>query len=83
MDKIEKTDFILEQMRLCLDKKDFIKAQIISNKISRKAIKEEEFQDLKIKFYEQMVRFYFHEKKYLEICKCYKEIYDTSKIKKK
>ena len=29
-------DFILEQMRLCLAKKDFIRTQIISKKISPK-----------------------------------------------
>lgn len=36
MEKNEKVDFILEQMRLCLAKKDYIRAQIISNKISIK-----------------------------------------------
>lgn len=36
MDKREKTDFILEQIRLCLLKKDFTRAQIISKKISTK-----------------------------------------------
>lgn len=44
MDRVEKTEFILEQIRLVLDKKDYIKAQILSNKISRKAIKEADFQ---------------------------------------
>ncbi len=44
MDRLEKTEFILEQVRLCLDKKDFIRAQILSNKISKKAINEKEFQ---------------------------------------
>ena len=36
MERKEKADFILEQMRLCLLKKDFIRAQIISKKISSK-----------------------------------------------
>ena len=36
MEKNEKVDFILEQMRLCLAKKDYIRAQIISKKISIK-----------------------------------------------
>lgn len=81
MDKYEKTDFILEQMRLCLEKKDFIKAQILSNKITRKALNANDFQDLKIRFYTQMIRYYEHELKYLEICRCYMSIYDTPKIK--
>ena len=36
MEKNEKVDFILEQMRLCLAKKDYIQAQIISKKINIK-----------------------------------------------
>ena len=36
MEKNEKVDFILEQIRLCLAKKDHIRAQIISKKISVK-----------------------------------------------
>jgi len=80
MDKTEKTDFILEQMRLCLDKKDYIKAQILSKKISRKAIQEADFQDLKLRYYLLMVRFYSHDSKFLEICKCYQSMYDTPKV---
>jgi len=36
MDKREKTDFILEQMRLTLAKKDYTRMQIISKKINTK-----------------------------------------------
>ena len=36
MEKDEKVQFILEQMRLCLATKDFIRTQIISKKISTK-----------------------------------------------
>lgn len=36
MEKKEKVEFILEQMRLCLAKKDFIRTQIISKKISQR-----------------------------------------------
>ena len=36
MEKEEKVQFILEQMRLCLATKDFIRTQIISKKISTK-----------------------------------------------
>lgn len=36
MEKDEKVRFILEQMRLCLAKKDYIRTQIISKKISIK-----------------------------------------------
>lgn len=36
MEKREKVEFILEQMRLCLARKDYIRTQIISKKISPK-----------------------------------------------
>ena len=36
MEKKEKVEFILEQMRLCLAKKDYIRTQIISKKINTK-----------------------------------------------
>jgi len=36
MEKKEKAEFILEQMRLCLAKKDYIRTQIISKKITTK-----------------------------------------------
>jgi hypothetical protein len=40
MAKTEKIAFILEQVRLCLDKKDFIRAHILSKKISSRAFVE-------------------------------------------
>ena len=40
MDRKEKIDFILEQIRLCLIRRDYIRASIVSNKIdSKKAFK--------------------------------------------
>lgn len=36
MDKREKVELILEQMRLCLAKQDYIRTQIISKKINTK-----------------------------------------------
>lgn len=42
MEKREKVEFILEQMRLCLAKKDFIRTQIISKKIAVKFFDEKD-----------------------------------------
>eukprot|EP01102_Stenamoeba_stenopodia_P002677 TRINITY_DN12536_c0_g1_i1.p1 TRINITY_DN12536_c0_g1~~TRINITY_DN12536_c0_g1_i1.p1 ORF type:complete len:445 (+),score=132.92 TRINITY_DN12536_c0_g1_i1:192-1526(+) len=81
MDKREKTEFILEQVRLCLDSNDYVRAQILSKKISKKAISDESMQDLKIKFYQLMIRFYFHEEDFLEICRSYQAIYETPSVK--
>lgn len=44
MEKREKTDFILEQMRLCLLKRDYVRANIISKKINIRYFKETEVQ---------------------------------------
>lgn len=44
MEKREKVELILEQMRLCLEIKDFIRTQIISKKINTKFFDEENTQ---------------------------------------
>ncbi|KAI9105969.1 PCI domain-containing protein [Phlyctochytrium arcticum] len=80
MDKREKTTFILEQMRLCLAKKDFPRVQVISRKISTKLFQNLEFSDLKIRFYELMIKYALHEGQYLDACKYYRNIYQTPEI---
>ena len=49
MEKREKIEFLLEQMRTCLLKGDFIRTQIISRKISIRAFESEEFHVKKLK----------------------------------
>lgn len=75
----EKTEYILEQMRLCLKKKDFVRAQIISKKINPKVFDAEDMADLKIRFNQQMITYYLDGKNYLEVAKCYWEIFETVK----
>jgi len=41
MERREKLEFLLEQMRLCLAKQDYIRTQIISKKINVKAFEDE------------------------------------------
>jgi 26S proteasome regulatory subunit N5 len=79
MDRIEKTDYILEQMRLCLDAADFIRAQIISNKINRKFLndKDEAIQRLKLRFYALLVRYHAHSNAWLDIARAYQSAYVT------
>lgn len=55
MTRREKASLILEQMRLCLAKQDFVRTQIIAKKINVKFFedeKDEETQVLKLKYYE-------------------------------
>eukprot|EP00929_Paragymnodinium_shiwhaense_P013076 TRINITY_DN120934_c0_g1_i1.p1 TRINITY_DN120934_c0_g1~~TRINITY_DN120934_c0_g1_i1.p1 ORF type:complete len:458 (+),score=187.52 TRINITY_DN120934_c0_g1_i1:109-1482(+) len=80
MERREKSEYILEQMRLVLAKKDFVRLQIISKKLNTKLLEPEDFQDLKLRYYEYMVEYWLHEKKYLEVCKCYLSIFGTKCI---
>jgi len=80
MERKEKVELILEQMRLCLATKDYIRAQIISKKISVRFFENTEHQDLKLKFYRYMIEMDEHERNYLNICRHYRAIYDTPSI---
>ncbi|KAL1929511.1 hypothetical protein VTP01DRAFT_1649 [Rhizomucor pusillus] len=80
MEKREKTDFILEQMRLCLAKHDYVRTQIISKKINTRFFQDKENEDLKLRYYELMIRHALHEQQYLNVHKYYKQIYDSESI---
>lgn len=77
MERREKTEYILAQMRLVLLKKDFVRAQIISKKLNPKLLEAEDFQDLKLEFYGYMIQYWLHEGSYLDVCKCYQSIFNT------
>merc|ERR1719161_2837584 len=77
MDRTEKTEYIINQMRLVLLKKDFVRTQIISKKINPKLLEAEDFQNIKIRYYEYMIRYYIHEEQNLDVAKCFSKIYDT------
>nr|CAG4645484.1 EOG090X04UV [Lynceus sp. MCZ IZ 141354] len=77
MDKREKVELILEQMRLCLAKRDFIRTGIIAKKISVKFFEDKENQDLKLKYYKLMIELDQNEGSYLSICKHYRAIYSS------
>ncbi|XP_057415297.1 26S proteasome non-ATPase regulatory subunit 12 homolog A-like [Lotus japonicus] len=104
MAKTEKIAFILEQVRLCLDRQDYVRAQILSKKISPRvfavdASKEKKkpkdgdnlveeapadipsLLELKRIYYELMIRYYSHNNDYLEICRCYKSIYEIPSVR--
>ncbi|XP_076062072.1 regulatory particle non-ATPase 5 isoform X2 [Oratosquilla oratoria] len=83
MDKKEKVELILEQMRLCLLKKDYVRTQIISKKINTKFFDSEKVDDLKLKFYNLMIDLDSHESAFLSICRHYRAIYDTKSVQEK
>merc|ERR1719411_1881948 len=81
MDKKEKVELILDQIRLCLATKDYIRAQIISKKISIRFFENVEHQELKLTYDKYMVELDQHEGTYLNICRHYRAIYETPCIK--
>lgn len=83
MERQEKTEFILQQMRLSLAKQDYIRTQIISKKINTRFFTGEEpaVQQLKIRFYKLMIELSEHDTEYLKTCQHYRQIYDTECVK--
>ncbi|CAM9406946.1 unnamed protein product [Discosporangium mesarthrocarpum] len=81
LDKKEKADFILEQIRLTLAKKDYVRALIQSRKINRKLLLDGDMQEIKIRYYRLMVQYNTHEKAPFDLCQDFHSIYDTPSIK--
>jgi 26S proteasome regulatory subunit N5 len=66
--KKEKAEYILEQIRLNLIKKDYVRALIQSRKMNRTILDEIGMEDVKIKFYNMMVEYHSHDKEVWDIC---------------
>jgi len=80
MERREKVDFILEQMRLLRIRSDWDRLGIVSKKINIKWLCEKDNEDLKLRFYSLMILFALHRAKYLDLCKYYRSVYDTPSI---
>ena len=81
MDKREKVDLILEQMRLCLARKDYIRTQIISKKIHTKYFEDASTEDLKLRYYELMITLDLKEASYLRVCQHFRAILESPSIR--
>ena len=79
LDNKYKVDYILFQMQVLLQKGDYIRTLIVSNKIKRNHLDDEGFELLKIRFFNLMNDYFFHEKKYIDVSKGYKTLYDFVK----
>jgi len=77
MEKEEKVDYILEQIRLCLDKGDLIRGTIVSKKITSKTFRNDELQELKIRYYKLLVRIFDQKDEYLELANSYYSMLQT------
>merc|ERR1712194_461458 len=60
MDKHEKSRFILNQMRLMLLRKDYVRVQIASRKVAEKFLEEEDMQEIKLEYLAYMVEYFLH-----------------------
>ena len=74
-----KIEYILFQMQVLIEKGDYIRTLIVSNKIKRNHLDDEGIELLKIRFFRLMILYHVHEQKYLEASKCYKILYDFVK----
>lgn len=84
MTRREKASLILEQMRLCLAKQDFVRTQIIAKKINVKFFedeKDDETQTLKLKYYDLMMELAKHEGWHLQLCRHNRAVLDTPSVK--
>lgn len=83
LSKKEKAEYILQQVRLNLLRKDLVRALIHSRKMNKRTLEEtdEGFDQVKIYFYRLMVQYHLHEKNYWEIAQCFYKIYDTNTTK--
>jgi len=80
MDRRDKYDFILEQVRLCLDKADNVRAGIMAKKIVPRQISREGLEDIKLRYYALMVRIHAANGDMLEICRAYIARYETTTV---
>lgn len=76
MEKREKVEFILEQMRLLIANEDIIKAQIVAKKINPKFFNEESYSDLKFNYYKLMIQM-DRETSFIKTSKHYQAMIET------
>lgn len=77
----EKMEFILEQVELCILKGDFTQATILSRKILVKTLQEEQYQDIKLEYYQLLIKIGLNKNDYLNITRYYLSIYEIESIK--
>jgi 26S proteasome regulatory subunit N5 len=64
-------------MKLVLMRNDFVRLQILSRKISKKAINEKGLEQQKVQYFTFLLKYYIHEKELMEAAKAYQVIFET------
>ncbi|KAL1760972.1 hypothetical protein FB107DRAFT_202198 [Schizophyllum commune] len=80
MERREKTEFILEQMRLLISG-EWVKVRVGGRKVNEEFLKEKENEDLKLKYYDLMIQHALNERDYLATAKYYEKVWQTPSIK--
>jgi len=80
MDNAEKVEFILEQIRLCIVQKDWVRVQIIQKKIDRKAIDAEDMQALKLRFYRLVSTLHAQKDETIELARAFLSVLNTKSV---
>ncbi|ROV88093.1 hypothetical protein VSDG_09361 [Cytospora chrysosperma] len=81
MDRKEKTEFILDQVALCIQTQDWTQAGILSRKISTKYLQNTaDATHLKLRYFEQQVILAKSEDRYLDACKHYREVLEIPSV---
>jgi len=80
MEAREKTEFLLYQVKLCSDVKDFVRTEIIAKKIKPEKLEGEEWQDLKIRYFNLMIDFNVKKNNHLSTSQCYESLFRTKSI---
>jgi len=81
LDFPEKTDFILEQMRLCLECKEHARFELVSKKISQKFLKESKDEKYLLKYHDYMIKYYVQNSDFFSTAKSVKLLLSCAAIK--
>ena len=83
MDMREKAEILLEQIRLCVATKDFIRANMISKKVKVATLDKDEFLDLKLKYCSLMTKYFTHESDMFGLAQLNHSLYKTPKVRRR
>jgi 26S proteasome regulatory subunit N5 len=73
--KKEKAEYIIEQIRVNMVRKDYIRALIQSRKMNEKLLQGDDFNEIRLKFYTLMVDYFTYEKNAWEISQAYYKVF--------
>lgn len=79
LEKLYKVEYILFQIKVLIEKGDFIRTLIVSNKVVRKHLEEKGMEGIKVAFYLLMVKYYIKEEKYLQASESFQVLFEFYK----